>query len=195
MLNKVDEWEREENTAITGERENLSSKIKASEERMEKLVSAYLDNDIPKQIYLKRKDEIMHSIASLTQQKKDFDAGKKKWNEPLRAWILDTKQADILANSDDLVQIKAFVQKVGTNPRISGKTPDFGFSPPSENTARLRAKMHSHLVGVSANSELNSEEISICGGGEIRTLGTFRFTRFPSVRTRPLCDASVLGTL
>ncbi len=31
-----------------------------------------------------------------------------------------------------------------------------------------------------------------CGGGEIRTLETFRFTRFPSVRTRPLCDASVL---
>lgn len=31
------------------------------------------------------------------------------------------------------------------------------------------------------------------GGGEIRTLGTFRFTRFPSVRTRPLCDASVRG--
>lgn len=30
-----------------------------------------------------------------------------------------------------------------------------------------------------------------CGGGEIRTLESFHPTRFPSVRTRPLCDASV----
>ncbi len=29
------------------------------------------------------------------------------------------------------------------------------------------------------------------GGGEIRTLGGLPLTRFPSVRTRPLCDASV----
>ena len=32
-----------------------------------------------------------------------------------------------------------------------------------------------------------------CGGGEIRTLGGLPHTRFPSVRTRPLCDASVLS--
>ena len=29
------------------------------------------------------------------------------------------------------------------------------------------------------------------GGGGIRTLDTLRYTRFPSVRTRPLCDPSV----
>ncbi len=195
MLNKLDEWEREETAATNGEQENLSSKINASEERMEKLVSAYLDNDIPKPIYLKRKDEIMRLLASLNAEKKDFEVGKKKWVEPLRTWILDTKQANILATSEDLSQIKAFVQKVGTNPRISGKTPDFGFSPPSEKTARLCAQLHEAARIGRTNSEsnpvLHPVEISICGGGEIRTLGTLRFTRFPSVRTRPLCDASV----
>ena len=30
------------------------------------------------------------------------------------------------------------------------------------------------------------------GRGGIRTLGTLRFTRFPSERTRPLCDPSAL---
>ncbi len=33
--------------------------------------------------------------------------------------------------------------------------------------------------------------MNYCGGGGIRTLGALRHTRFPSVRTRPLCDASV----
>ena len=33
------------------------------------------------------------------------------------------------------------------------------------------------------------------GGGWIRTSGTFRYTRFPSERTRPLCDASASQTI
>ena len=159
MLNKVDEWVREEKFSNTNRLENLSSKIKASEERTEKLVSAYLDGDIPKEIYLKRKDDIMRSLASLQAEKKDSENGKQKWVEPLRAWILDTKQAMDLGSSDNMDEIADFVRKVGTNPRISGKSPFFGFSPPSENTARLRAKMRLRLEGVSANSALENWEV------------------------------------
>ena len=164
---------------------------------MEKLVSAYLDGDIPKASYLTRKDEIMRLLASLQQEKKDFDAGKKKWVEPLREWILDTKQADILATSDDLRQIKAFVQKIGTNPEISGKSPFFGFSPPSEHTARLRArlvKMHTRQVLAGGCSELLSEtEVSICGEGEIRTPDTLRYAGFRNRSFQPLTHLSVSG--
>ena len=180
MLNRVDEWEKEETVASASDLQNLSSKIKASEERMEKLVSAYLDNDIPKNVYLKRKDETMRRLASLQAEKKDFEAGKKKWVEPMRAWILDTKQADFLANSDDLPQIKSFVQKIGTNPEISGKSMHFKVSPPSENTARLRARlreMHARQVRAGGRSEsLSLGEVKICGGGGIRTHGTVTST-------------------
>ena len=181
MLNCVDEWERDEKVASTTDIQNLSSKIQASEERMEKLVSAYLDNDIPKPIYLKRKDENMRLLASLQQQKKDFENGKKKWVEPLREWILDTKQASFLANADDLPQIKAFVQKVGTNPILSGKSPDFGIPPPSEKTALLRGKLNARPASAGVRSEsnplLSPVEISICG--EIITLVRTHFENQP----------------
>jgi hypothetical protein len=42
---------------------------------MEKLVSTYLDGDIPKQTYLKKKDEILLASAVLEQKKKDFENG------------------------------------------------------------------------------------------------------------------------
>ena len=175
MLNRVDDWEKSEIVSSTADLQNLSSKIQASEERMEKLVSAYLDNDIPKPIYLKRKDEIMRSLASLQAEKKDFENGKKKWVEPTRAWILDTKQANFLATSDDLVQIKSFVQKIGTNPEISGKSMHFRESPPSENTARLRARLrneNARLGSAGGRSEpLSLGEVKICGEGGIRTHG------------------------
>ena len=85
MLNRIEEWEREETTATGSEIEHLSQSIKADEERMDKLVSTYLDSDIPKVSYLKRKDALMRSLVALEQEKKDVQRGGKKWVEPLRA--------------------------------------------------------------------------------------------------------------
>ncbi|MBI3274335.1 MAG: hypothetical protein HYZ69_04285, partial [Candidatus Colwellbacteria bacterium] len=93
MLEKVKIWEREEIGASQSEVQNLSKNIKTAEAKMEKLVSTYLDGDIPKQTYLKKKDEILLASAVLEQRKKDFEHGRKNWVEPLREWILDLKQA------------------------------------------------------------------------------------------------------
>jgi hypothetical protein len=92
MLAKVKEWEQEETSAPQSEVQNLSEQIKTAEAKMEKLVSTYLDGDIPKETYLKKKDEILLASAVLEQKKKDFENGRKNWVEPLREWILDTKQ-------------------------------------------------------------------------------------------------------
>ncbi|MFA5942531.1 MAG: recombinase family protein [Candidatus Paceibacterota bacterium] len=170
MLNKVNEWEREEIIASGSEIQNLSSEIKASEERMQKLVGIYLDGDIPKNIYLTKKDALMRSAAALQEKKKDFERGRKNWVEPLREWVLDTKQALVLGSSDDLHEISNFVRKVGTNPVIQSKSMHFRASPPSENTARLRARIHASPPEAGLRSELNPTEVSICDPTENRTL-------------------------
>ena len=82
MLEQVKEWEREETSQSQSEVQNLSDSIKANEERMEKLVSTYLDGDIPKEMYLKRKDALMRSLATLRQKEKDFERGKKIGSNP-----------------------------------------------------------------------------------------------------------------
>src|SRR3990172_9348735 len=143
MLEKVKVWEREEVGASQSEVQNLSTQIKADEERMEKLVSVYLDGDILKDIYLKRKDNIMRSLATLQVKMKDFENGRKNWVEPLREWIFDTKQADFLAKSDNFHEIKSFVQKIGTNPRVRNKSAVFDFCPASQFAAKRRAILRS----------------------------------------------------
>ena len=75
-------WEREEVGASQSEVQNLSENIKTAEAHLEKLVSTYLDGDIPKQTYLKKKDEILLASAILEQRKKDFENGRKNWVEP-----------------------------------------------------------------------------------------------------------------
>ncbi|MEX1087184.1 MAG: recombinase family protein, partial [Candidatus Paceibacterota bacterium] len=105
MLDKVEEMEKTENTASQSGVQNLSDRIKASEARMDKLVGAYLDGDIPRDIYTKKKDEIMRATLALKEEKKDFAHQGNNWVEPLREWILDTKQATFLSSSDNFPEI------------------------------------------------------------------------------------------
>ncbi len=161
MLSKVKEWEREETSASQSEVQNLSENIKTAEAKMEKLVSTYLDGDIPKQTYLKKKDEILLASAVLEQKKKDFENGRKKWVEPLREWILDTKQADFLAKSDNFHEIKTFVQKIGTNPLVRDKSVRFEFSPPSHFAAKRRGVLRSAAATRPRGAILSNREVSI----------------------------------
>ena len=143
--------------------QNLSDQVKANEARMEKLVSTYLDGDVPKEMYLKRKDALMRVLAALKEQKKDFERGRKNWVEPLREWILDTKQADFLTSSSDLLAIKSFVQKIGTNPTLRCKSPHFEFTPPSQFAAERRALLLTPAPSARASSHLSDSEVSFCG--------------------------------
>ncbi len=174
MLEKVKEWEREEIKVSQSEIQNLSDKIKASEARMEKLVSTYLDGDIEKQIYLKQKDKAMRAILALRTKMKDFEKGRNNWVEPLQSWILDTKQADFLSSSTDFHKISSFVKKVGTNHAVRDKTAHFSVSSPSAFVAtRRRFLPFSSSCAPSARrpSSLSRAEVSKSGESGIRTHG------------------------
>ena len=170
MLDKVSEWEREESSATQSEVHHLSEKIKADEERMEKLVSVYLDGDIPKETYLKKKDALMRSLAALRSELKDVERGRKNRVEPLREWILDLKQADMLRSSDDLPALKQFVQKVGTNPVLKDTSPRFSVAAPFTFAAKRRARLLSAAPAARRPSVLSKQEVSICGRSRARTV-------------------------
>ena len=156
MLEKVKEWEREEIGASQSEVQNLSENIKTAEAKMGKLVSTYLDGDIPKQTYLKKKDEILLTSAALEQRrKKDFENGRKNWVEPLREWISDTKQADFLVKSENYHEIKSFVQKIGTNPLVRDKSARFSFSAPFIFAVKRRGFLRKYQSAVCVRKNSN----------------------------------------
>ncbi len=153
MLKRVEEFEQGENHSSQSRVQNLSSKLKASEEKLDKLVSVYLDGDIPKSVYIKKKDELMRESLALKEKRKDFEHLGNNWVEPLREWILDTKQANFLSSSADFHEISSFVKKVGTNPTVRDKSARFGAPVPSEFVAERRA------LGKVLNCDPNDTEL------------------------------------
>ncbi|MDC1205371.1 recombinase family protein [Candidatus Pacebacteria bacterium] len=165
MLEEIGAWEKEEQTSSHSDVQNLSLKIKESETRMEKLVSTYLDGDIPKDIYLKKKDVFMRSTLSLKEKKKDFEQRGNSWVEPLREWVLDTKQATFLTSSDNFKEIASFVKKVGTNHVVRDKTARFSVPTPSHYIAKR--KVHFSFPSSCAptahySSSPTSDEVRFC---------------------------------
>ena len=129
MLEQVEIWEKKENNSSQSFVQNLKDKQKENQEKLDKLVSLYLDGDIDKSAYLENKERLMRSKVALHAHRKDFERKGKNWVEPLRSFILDTKKASELASSENYLEMKAFIQKIGTNPNLLDKTISFSTSP------------------------------------------------------------------
>ncbi|MFH1966601.1 MAG: zinc ribbon domain-containing protein, partial [Patescibacteria group bacterium] len=142
MLARVTEWEKEKVHSSQSFAQNLETKKMATQEKLDKLVSAYIDGDIPKENYLKKKEELLKQKVSLASQKSDFGRTGKNWIEPLRSWILDIQKAKKLSQGDNFEDIKAFVQKVGTNHQLLDKSVSFSFSAPWDYVALRLAQSH-----------------------------------------------------
>ena len=130
MLAEVDKWEKEQVHSSQAFVQNLKSKLVDTQEKLDKLVSAYIDGDIPKENYLPKKEELLKQKVSLANDLEDFGRTGKNWLQPLRAWILDANKAEKLSASDSFPEIKAFVQKIGTNPLLLNKSVSVSFGEP-----------------------------------------------------------------
>lgn len=66
------EWEKEKVHSSQSFVQNLETKRLATQEKLDKLVSAYIDGDIPNENYLTKKEELLRKKVSLAGQKEDF---------------------------------------------------------------------------------------------------------------------------
>ena len=163
MLKQVDEWQKENFHSSQSFVQNLKAKVSDTQEKLDKLVSAYIDGDIPKENYLAKKEQLLNQKVSLANDLEDFGRTGKNWLQPLRAWILDANKAEKLSASDSFPEIKAFVQKIGTNPLLLDKSVSVSFGEPwdfaaSRLAGRAPAERRSREAMLPSGSK-NSESI------------------------------------
>ena len=121
MLNQVKTWENENSKSGKSFAQNLEGEIKETEAKLDRLVNAFLDGSVEKEIYLIKKDELIKTKTDLLQRKSDLARMGNNWIEPLRNWIISAHHAKKLAFSNDFDEIKSFVEKIGTNRQLLDK--------------------------------------------------------------------------
>ncbi len=121
MLAQVDAWQMEEQKSIIAFAQTVEAKLKETEQRLDKLINAFLDDTIDKSAYLQKKDELVKLKLELIQKKADFGQKGKLWVEPLRGWLDTLQNAERLNEKPDFTEIKTFLEKIGTNRFLQDK--------------------------------------------------------------------------
>ncbi|MBU4254380.1 MAG: recombinase family protein [Acidobacteria bacterium] len=107
MLAQVEIWGKEQVQSSQSFAQNLETKIKETEIKLDRLVNAFLDGVIDKEVYLVKKDELIKTKTDLNQRKSDFGRKGNNWTEPLKEWIKTAHHAEKLVSSEDFYEIKA----------------------------------------------------------------------------------------
>ena len=151
MFAQVDIWEKEQVQSSQSFAQNLEAKIKETEVKLDRLVNAFLDGVIDKEVYLVKKDELIKTKTDLLQKKSDFGRKRNNWIEPLRDWIKTAHHAEKLASSEDFYEIKSFVEKIGTNRRLLDRKifldfeKSFDLIPEYKRTYKKRSRVEARL--------------------------------------------------
>jgi len=68
--------------------QQLYEDIKKTEQKLDMLVNTFLDGDVDKNIYLAKKDDLLHKKTALIEKRAVFLKKGNNWLEPLKEWIL-----------------------------------------------------------------------------------------------------------
>src|SRR3989344_1820503 len=127
MLAKLEterEQERQDGNIFA---QNLKVEIGNLNDKIEKLLDTHLDGLIPKDEYVVKKQKILNQKIELSEKLQDFEQKGNHWLEPMRLFILDSKQATITASKENLEDKKNFLKKI-VAPTPFPPPPSFFFS-------------------------------------------------------------------
>jgi site-specific DNA recombinase len=167
MLAQIEIWKKENIQSSEELSQNLNDQLKNTEQKLDNLINAFLDGSIEKDIYLSKKDELIKTKLFLHQKQQELGRKGNIWNEPLREWVISSFNAQKLAQTGQLDEIKLFIQKIGTNRLLHNKTVSLQYQSEWQITFVFLQNLHSVLQSPPplqpAVSEKNNECLTWSG--------------------------------
>ena len=173
-------WESESISERGSVAQNLKTKLSDTKEKLDKLITLYLDGDIERESYLERKDLLLREKAKVSESLDDFGQQKKQWLQPLRSFILSLKECAEIEKTSNHLEWKKFFQKIGSNPEIKDKMVSIHWGELWDFVASAKGGSGKHSASFCSKNSLpisNYENVSTCARGGTRTHKAFA-TRF-----------------
>ncbi len=95
---------------------------RAIDEKLERLLDSYLEQDIDRDEYRQRKADLMSEKKTIEESIARLQQTQTSWLEPMRSWINDASGVPTVASGSDLFAKKALAQKIfGSNLTLTDK--------------------------------------------------------------------------
>ena len=122
LLKMADKDEKESSQSSAVLVQEKRQEIQSISQKLQRLLDAYLDQDIEREVYQSEKGKFLSRKKSLEEKIANSEQKATSWIEPLREWI---KDAQTLNNFDETTPLnlkKSFAQKIfGLNLLLSGR--------------------------------------------------------------------------
>ena len=122
LLQMAEKDEQETAHSCTAFVQKNRDKTKNINQKLQRLLDAYLDQDIEREIYLDKKSKLMGQKKTLEEQIIRFEQKQNDWLEPMRVWINEAANAAKIARDNDLFTKKVLALKIfGSNLVLENK--------------------------------------------------------------------------
>src|SRR3989338_709380 len=125
MLAKIESEREQDAQSGVAFAQNLKQEIEDLDEQLDKLLDTHLDGLIPKVEYAEKKQKILNRKIDVSEKLKDFEQKGNHRLEPMRLFVLDSKQAGIIASGENFEDKKNFLKKIGSNPLLAKRALQF----------------------------------------------------------------------
>ena len=165
MEKQINAWEGESISSRGEVAQNLKSKLSETQEKLDRLVSLYLDDDIERELYLTKKDALLRQKAKLEESLGDFGQQRKNRLEPLRSFVLSLKEAEKVAQTKNYAEWRNFFRSLGSNPEIKDKTLSINWGELWDFTAKTKADFALRSAAYSPRGAVISEQVTFGAAG------------------------------
>src|SRR3989344_2421391 len=112
LLKMSERDEKEAAQSTTSLVQEARGEIQSISQKLQRLLDAYLDQDIERESYLSEKANLLSRKKSLEEKINNLEQGAIAWVEPLRNWIKDAQMLNEMTETTPLPLKKSFAQKI-----------------------------------------------------------------------------------
>ncbi len=122
MLEQIDSWALSETSRASAQLALLDADLKKIEAKLRRLTDLVLEGDLDRAEYRSRKAALIEEKAAKFESRKLIARqGAKYWLEPLRESISAVWERNLPTAGGDLLELRDFVAKVGSNLRLNSR--------------------------------------------------------------------------
>ena len=168
-LSHLEQRQREEVREQQSFCQNIEKQITETEGKIDRLVNNFLDEMIEQDLYLKKKEELLKTKVELQEKLKNFGKKGVVWFELSKNCVKAAHQAETLASTTDLLEIKSFIKKFGSNRHLIQKKVFIDFEKPFDLVSKYRTLGRLGLKNKKRDEEQKMLVVSLSRGEKTRT--------------------------
>lgn len=124
---------KDEQRFSSNQTEKLNQELLAIKDRLNRLLDLHLDGDIDIEDYKEKKNTLIEQKANLDTQITKISEEGNLWLEPTLSFIKSCNQANKFIEDNNFTEMNKFIQKAGSNRKITNQELAIRFLVPSIN--------------------------------------------------------------